>query len=104
MALDPESKVDLQHICQVTLTTALTTTESLKRSDVFYVPIVIVAAIRHEDGLNTQVIGCDAAFQDDQPREGIIDVLDTVAKVIAGQAPNKVDTINQIVVEGAKLI
>lgn len=90
---DPKSREDVREICDIALATALSLAGDLRREDVFYVPIVIVAAVRHEGGRNSQVIGADCAVDDEQPTAGIVDVLKTVAKVMNNEVTTNVDHV-----------
>jgi hypothetical protein len=99
---DDESKADLKRICDVVLSKAMKSCDQLKREDVFYVPVIMIAAIRAE-GDETNIIGCDVAFEDGQPTDGIAKVLSNVSSVLRGEQPPGVASVNKIIAEGAKL-
>lgn len=84
MALDQQSKEDLLAICERGLSALENHCDELERDDVFYVPILVVAAIRHLDDGTFEVMGADASFDDRQPRDGIANVLKTVVEVLRG--------------------
>lgn len=97
MPLDPQSSTDLHAICENGLKASYEHCHARDREDVFYVPVVIAIAIRHEAGKETRVIGCDIAFDDGQPVAGVIDVLDTCSGVLKGKPSPNVRSAMKIV-------
>lgn len=96
MALDQQSKEDLLAICDNSLLFLEQQCDDREREDVFYVPILVVAAIRCDKKGSMEVEGADIAFDDKQPRDGIANVLSTVVEVLRGnhEAEVKVTTVS----------
>lgn len=93
MALDPQSKIDLKHLCNTGMKAVLDAAHERDREDVFYVPLIIALAIQHDENGSTRIIGADLAVDDDQPRDGVVSVLETMAGVLKGEPPPNVSSV-----------